>query len=125
MHLMTADIEEISRFIIERCQAQSIDLLESHRQRLIGLAIKTFREQGLRMMREVIEWELFLMFELQHKERKVYIDLEKIQYQKGFDEFLLMIGSKMKRDEKGDYFKVPKKFSVVDIRHRIKVFMLK
>ena len=125
MHMMQSDIEGISEYVIERIQFRNVDLAESARQILIGKAIKIRREQGLRIMRETIEWELSLLPAMQRaNDRTITVcDARKMRNRGKLTAYLSQIGCQLEQKD-GIYFTIlPKAYAVTDVRAKLSAIL--
>lgn len=121
MYILQSDIESISEYVIERIQFRNVDLSESARQILIAKAIKIRREQGLRIMRETIEWELSLLPAMNRaNDRMITVCASaKMRNRHKIAAYCLQIGCQLQQKD-GVYFIVtPKAYAITEVRAKL------
>lgn len=124
MEMITSDYEEIGRFVIDELQKRSLDLNEGARGRLIGKAIKEYRERGVRIMREVILWEISLLSPIvwpRGNDRHVIIaKKDRLKRPEKVKEYLLNIGCAFFQTNREYYTVIPKSYCMADVQKRLR-----
>lgn len=127
MQIIQSDIESISQFIIDTLREKGIDLKENARQILIGKAIRSFKEGGLRYMRESIQWEITMLQEMERPfDRTIVIshidDMTSVKL-KDCNDYATKLGRKIVR--RNDHYEivVPKSYDTASVKERFKRIM--
>ncbi len=125
MFILQGDIESISDYVIIQMRRRKLDLVESARKVMIARAFKAWREQGLRVMRETVEWEFTLLPEFKRYTDKVVdvCDRSKLRNGKALTEFLAGINLTLQSDELGYWVVAPKTYDVTLLRKRINAIL--
>ena len=125
MTMIASDYTEITQFVIEELRKRSIDLNEGARGMLIGKALKAFREQGLRIMREVVLWEISFLAPVnmpRGNDRAVTIaKIDKLKQSDKVKEYLANIGCHFFRTNKEYYTVIPKAYCMADVQKRLRI----
>jgi hypothetical protein len=123
MVMIQSDYDDITIFIIDECKKIHLDLNESARKMLISKAVGIFINQGLRIMREQIAWEIKLLAPTMI-ERGTDRDVEickrdKMKQEKRVASYLAGIGLELLRNSKIYFTVVPKSYDMARIKSRI------
>ncbi len=127
MYVLQSDVEGISAYVIAQLDKRGLTLTESARKRMIGLALSTWRADGLRAMREVVEWEITLLPAFKSASDR-YIDVwdkarGTIPRRVGVEQYARKIGCELKSDDFSYYMKIPKSYDVSGIKRRLHSIM--
>jgi hypothetical protein len=125
MFVMRSDIESISEFVIERLQLRNVDLSESARQILISKAIGIWHKQGLRMMREQIEWEVSLLPAMNRANDRTIVvcAVRDLRNRAKLTGYLSQIRCQLQQKDGIYFIIVPKAYAITDVKAKLKAIL--
>ncbi len=123
MCLIQSDYDDITIFIIDECKKISLDLNESARRLLISKAVGILINQGPRIMREQIAWEIKLLAPTmisRGTDQPVEIcKRDKMKQEKRIAAYLGGIGLELLRTSKVYFTIIPKSYDMARVKKRI------
>ncbi len=123
MVMIQSDYDDITIFIIDELKKINLDLNESARKMLISKAIGILINQGLRVMREQIAWEIKLlaptMIERGTDQAIEICKRGKLRQEGKVSAYLSGIGLELLRTSKIYYTVIPKSYDMARIKSRI------
>src|SRR5215471_20334299 len=128
MNWTRAETEEISAFVITQMKRRGVDLTEGERQRLIAIAHRIGREQGLNRagwesITATLEWEISLIPAVRKLGEWLTIwdaTRGKMPHEASVMKYLDKTGLRLGTDRLGHYVKIPKGYSVSEVRAKIR-----